>query len=361
MPARGAKAPAKRRSGPQSAPQTAASGSAGAGSPRTPARATSWNRAGTGQSQQGSPAAGIGQRGVSLNSAFESRSPHSARRGMHKGFGSWRSCGTEPQVHVETTLTPAEEAEVRRLFRQCRARNGCVDFEGLALMLKKINMEPSSAADLRSAVQHLQVTDPATGAVDFPFDRVLNWLVTDAAQLDRNVLVKCKVKAQGKKPLKNAQIAAMRTCFDQFDADGSGSIDISELVEVFRSFGEEVSDDEVTQMMLEVDEDGSGEIDFEEFIMLMMTNFGNDVSAEDEMQGFLERYDVAHTGLISGTQLSELMRELCGDQLSPDEVRDIVASAACAASPLGRGNPTADQKIQYMNWESLWEAVNQDI
>lgn len=58
----------------------------------------------------------------------------------------------------------------------------------------------------------------------------------------------------------------MRSMFREFDKDGSGEIDRSELDAVFEEMGKHFSDDELQRMIGLVDKDQTGTMDYEEFI-----------------------------------------------------------------------------------------------
>ncbi|CAM6100341.1 unnamed protein product [Calypogeia fissa] len=62
-----------------------------------------------------------------------------------------------------------------------------------------------------------------------------------------------------------------REAFRVFDRDDSGWIDATELRTVMTRLGEEVTDDEVAEMIREADFDGDGHINYEEFVHAMMT------------------------------------------------------------------------------------------
>ncbi|XP_045182503.1 neo-calmodulin-like [Mercenaria mercenaria] len=62
--------------------------------------------------------------------------------------------------------------------------------------------------------------------------------------------------------------AQARESFRIFDRDGNGTIDRKELKHAMKMLGEELSDEEVEQMMKEADENGDGKINFEEFLRL---------------------------------------------------------------------------------------------
>ena len=56
-----------------------------------------------------------------------------------------------------------------------------------------------------------------------------------------------------------------RAAFEVFDKDGSGTISADELRTVMKSLGENLTDDEINEMIREADKDGNGSIDCESF------------------------------------------------------------------------------------------------
>eukprot|EP00485_Elphidium_margaritaceum_P007764 CAMPEP_0202703876 /NCGR_PEP_ID=MMETSP1385-20130828/16668_1 /ASSEMBLY_ACC=CAM_ASM_000861 /TAXON_ID=933848 /ORGANISM="Elphidium margaritaceum" /LENGTH=1190 /DNA_ID=CAMNT_0049361797 /DNA_START=27 /DNA_END=3599 /DNA_ORIENTATION=- len=57
----------------------------------------------------------------------------------------------------------------------------------------------------------------------------------------------------------------MKTAFDQFDEDLNGSIDNFELQRALEKMGQDMSMEEVNELIKEIDENGDGVVDFEEF------------------------------------------------------------------------------------------------
>jgi calmodulin len=49
------------------------------------------------------------------------------------------------------------------------------------------------------------------------------------------------------------------------DTDEGGTLDRDEIRDLARSLGNQLTDAQLDQAMIEMDEDGSGEVDFEEF------------------------------------------------------------------------------------------------
>ena len=64
--------------------------------------------------------------------------------------------------------------------------------------------------------------------------------------------------------LTDKELQTLRPLFDQFDADRSGSVSVSELAKIVALMKLEISPSEVKALVAEADVDGSGEISFEE-------------------------------------------------------------------------------------------------
>ncbi|KAF3904211.1 Calmodulin [Orbilia brochopaga] len=61
----------------------------------------------------------------------------------------------------------------------------------------------------------------------------------------------------------------LRDAFNVFDKDKTGTIDAAELRLVMKALGEDLTDDQIEEMIREADKDGNGTIDFEEFKAIM--------------------------------------------------------------------------------------------
>ena len=55
-----------------------------------------------------------------------------------------------------------------------------------------------------------------------------------------------------------------------FDCDGNGVICREELKKVMKSIGEDLTDNDLTDMIREADKNGDGVIDFQEFSSLLL-------------------------------------------------------------------------------------------
>lgn len=63
----------------------------------------------------------------------------------------------------------------------------------------------------------------------------------------------------------------LKEAFRVFDKDLNGYISASELRNVMMNLGEKLSDEEVEQMIKEADLDGDGQVNYEEFVKMMTT------------------------------------------------------------------------------------------
>ena len=62
---------------------------------------------------------------------------------------------------------------------------------------------------------------------------------------------------------------ALRKVFNAFDANGSGTDDVTEMKQMIKKLNISLTPVEVGVLMKEADPDGSGEIDFEEFSTIL--------------------------------------------------------------------------------------------
>jgi len=118
------------------------------------------------------------------------------------------------------------------------------------------------------------------------------------------------------------EIAAYRHAFSLFDADGNGTISISELHEVMKSLGQNPTKTEIEDMVNEVDTDRNGSIDFDEFCK-MMTMPTKDVDFEAEMKSAFKVFDMDNSGTISLEELRKVMKSF-GEILTEDELDSMI-------------------------------------
>lgn len=60
----------------------------------------------------------------------------------------------------------------------------------------------------------------------------------------------------------------LQEMFELYDEDGSGAIDKAELAQLMATLGYDLTDEELSAMIAEVDADGDGDIDYNEFLAM---------------------------------------------------------------------------------------------
>ena len=83
-----------------------------------------------------------------------------------------------------------------------------------------------------------------------------------------------------------------------FSQDGSGTISTKELLPVLRSIGQNPTEDEILNLVIEYDVNGDGTIDFDEFIEMMSKHTRETVDQTAEMREAFKIFDRDGNGYI---------------------------------------------------------------
>lgn len=127
---------------------------------------------------------------------------------------------------------------------------------------------------------------------------------------------------------------AYRVVFDKYDADGSGAVDGVELKSVFSECGQELTDEEVKDLMKEFDNDGNGELDFKEFLA-MMSKLVAGPSTEQLLDEMFGQFDTNKDGFIDAAEIKALMKQV-GQSLTTAEAQAMVDEGSGGSGKLDK-------------------------
>jgi len=118
-------------------------------------------------------------------------------------------------------------------------------------------------------------------------------------------------------------ISNLKKAFEVFDKNKDGNISISDLKELVKLLGQEISDVQLQSIIHEVDSDGKEKIDFKEFLGLMSRKM-RDPDTDEELIEVFKVFDSEGDGTISKKE----MKLIVGDNLSEEEIEEIFKEGA---------------------------------
>merc|ERR1711910_33993 len=130
---------------------------------------------------------------------------------------------------------------------------------------------------------------------------------------------------EGKRDMDQLLNAEFKEAFDEFDTDKSGTISPEELLGVLRAMGQNPTEDELLNLVLEVDIDGNGTIEFEGFLT-MMKKKASEADEEADLREAFKIFDRDKDGYISMKELKKVCSML-GTMLTKEELDEFMAEA----------------------------------
>lgn len=122
--------------------------------------------------------------------------------------------------------------------------NGTITADELGVVMRSLGKNPTHE-ELCAMID--EVDEDKSGEIEFPeFLQLMSSKLQTADSVDE-----------------------MREAFLVFDRDKSGSVSASELKHVMNNLGEQVTDEEVEEMIREADADGDGELSFDDFLQFI--------------------------------------------------------------------------------------------
>merc|ERR1719217_1275246 len=122
--------------------------------------------------------------------------------------------------------------------------DGTITAEELGVVMRSLGRKPTME-ELKAMIA--EVDDDGNESIEFP--EFLKLMASKLQDTD--------------------SVEEMREAFMVFDRDKSGSVTASELKHVMNNLGEQVTNEEVEEMIKEADADGDGELSFDDFLQFI--------------------------------------------------------------------------------------------
>ncbi|XP_078173050.1 calmodulin-like [Carex rostrata] len=143
------------------------------------------------------------------------------------------------------TLTQEQIAEYKEAFSLFDKDNdGCITMHELRTVIKQLGQNPTEE-DVQEMIR--EVDADGNGTVEF--NEFLALMERKLKETDSD--------------------DELREAFRVFDKDNDGFISSSELRSVLMNLGENITDEDVDEMIKEADVNGDGQVDYAEFVKMM--------------------------------------------------------------------------------------------
>lgn len=180
----------------------------------------------------------------------------------------------------------------------------------------------SASAAAGSASPSLAMSSPASGAA---MRSIGGAPAAAAANSSNNNVVASRSSASTVYvALTEEQKSDLREIFELVDLDRSGSISNEELHQLMRMLGMQVTMDDVTQMVSEIDENNDGAIQFDEFLAVMSRKMRASYVASQIREAFRVFEAGAPPGKIRFDALESILCEYGSQKLTPAQTSALI-------------------------------------
>ncbi|KAF1002832.1 calcium-binding allergen Ole e 8-like [Apium graveolens] len=114
----------------------------------------------------------------------------------------------------------------------------------------------------------------------------------------------------------------IKRALKRFDANNDGQLSAEELSEVIKTLGSTPSAEEITRMMEEIDTDKDGFVSLDEFAKFCSAGSDN---GEGELREAFDMYDINRNGLISSSELHQILTKL-GEKCTEQDCVKMITS-----------------------------------
>ncbi|KAJ3699979.1 hypothetical protein LUZ61_003684 [Rhynchospora tenuis] len=146
---------------------------------------------------------------------------------------------------MDQNLTPEQISEFKQAFSLFdRNNDGRITLEELEAVIHRLGQYPTRV-ELLEMIREVDIDGNGT----IEFNEFTNLMARKLMEADTD--------------------EEMKEAFEVFDKDHNGLISPNELRHVMMNLGENLTDDELAQMIREADTDGDGHVNYEEFVRMM--------------------------------------------------------------------------------------------
>eukprot|EP01052_Picozoa_sp_SAG31_P023486 SAG31_NODE_1939_length_6860_cov_6.929152_1_plen_1162_part_00 len=176
-----------------------------------------------------------------------------------------------------------------------------------------VSRQPTTNAAEGTSEPSLPKVKPCTDDAIVPLqDALMRWRKQLIPRFSKYPETKSEVRPGFSREITETERDAIESVFNQFDEDGTGTLDLAEVGELFRSvYGIQPSRKQLTRLMDQIDTDGDGSVDLQEFVDAMSTVEEVRLAGEAfRVKQLFDKHDSDHSGELSVEELKKLMREV---------------------------------------------------